>query len=323
MKTTPTARAAVPRVPPARTLAATAALFATAALLATPKAHATEPPHAASEPTHTPAPPPAPAPKPAPAPSHVQPVGALRIVNAEGTTVLAQAPLSLGTTGLSTMTVDARQAFRVAEGRCAFNVKYDERSDVALFGTVNQVYDNDALVAQNSGIDLAPGVLRTVWTQMYLAPGRNNLRLVINAKSDHAVRAWVRVQVNGTCGATTTPAPPAPPASSPTHTPEPPKATTPPPPPAAPQVYQPGSTQWQALYNAWGYSNYGRTQLAGKGYAHYDDLVRVNADLGAVVKAGRVEAGTWASLMTRWNAIANDPAFQAAMKAIVPTGDRR
>jgi len=258
----------------------------------------------------------APAPAPAPAPAGAHPVGSLRIVTPDGNTVLAQAPLSLGTSALSTLTIDAKQAFLFANGRCAFNVKYDERSDIAKFGTTNQIYDNDVLVAQNSSIDLAAGITRTVWTQPYLQPGTNNLRLVIDSAGAAPVRAWVRVQVNGTCAA-----------AAPAPTPEPPHAASGP--ASSPTggdthttvTYGPGTAQWQALYNAWGYSNYGRKQLDGKGYAKYAALVALNNDLTTVVKAGKVTADAWNSLMARWKAISTDPAFIALMKSITPTGD--
>jgi hypothetical protein len=229
----------------------------------------------------------------APSTAGALPVGSLRLVLPDGATVIASAALSTGT-ALQTMSVDARKAFLMSNGRCAFNVKYDERSETALFATTNQIYDNDVLVAQNSKIDLAPGVVRTVWTQLYLAPGANNLRLVINTGATTPAKAWVRVQVNGACAAT----------------PEPP-----------PTIYGSGTPQFRALYGAWGYSNYGVKQLQGKGYAKYDALVALNADLGVAVKAGQVEAKAWAALMARWNAIANDPDFQAAIKAVKPTGD--
>jgi hypothetical protein len=75
------------------------------------------------------------------------------------------------------------------------------------------------------------------------------------------------------------------------------------------------------MYNAWGYSNYAYTQLKGKGFSKYDVVVAINADLTTAVKAGSVDATTWTALMARWNALCNDADFQAAMKAVVPSGD--
>ena len=230
-----------------------------------------------------------------------------RVLKADGQTVIGQALIAAGgSSAMTTIYVRQADALAAANGHCAFNVRYDEVSSVALKGTVNRLYDNDTLVAQNTAIDLAAGVLRSVTTQPYLVPGVNNVRVVINAESKTPSVGWVRINVDGTCKAPETKPP----------------VVTPPPPPPAPAI-TPGTAQWNALYNAWGYSNYGTTQLKGKGYAHYDDLAHVNADLTAVVNAKRVEAAAYNALMARWNAIANDPVFRAMMAAIVPTSDRK
>lgn len=238
------------------------------------------------------------APKPGVAPQ----VNALfRVLKADGATVIGQAVIAAsGSTAMTTINVRQADALVAANGHCAFNVKYDEVSSVALKGTVNRLYSNDTLVAQNTAIDLAAGVLRSVMTQPYLVPGTNNVKVVLNAESKTPSVGWVRINVDGTCKAPET---------------KPPVVTAPP--------VTPGSAQWNALYTAWGYSNYGTTQLKGKGYPHYDDLARLNADLTAVVNARRVEAAAYNTLMARWNTIANDPAFKALMAAIVPSSDRK
>ena len=233
--------------------------------------------------------------------------GSLRLVTPDGGSVIAQGALA-SSGALNQINVDASKAFLKSGGKCAFNLKYEEVSTEAAFQTTNRLYDNDQLIAQTTKIDVAPGVPKTIWIQSYFGAGTNNLRLVIDADGKAPATSWVRVNVNGTCGDTAKP-PTAPP----------PAASGPMPPPTpAPVKYAPGSAQWNALYNAWGYSNYGVTQLKAKGYVRYADLVKVNADLAVAVKAGSVEAGAWTALMARWNAIATDADFLALMAKVVP-----
>jgi hypothetical protein len=226
-----------------------------------------------------------------------------RVLKADGVTVLGQAVIAAsGSPATTTINVRQADALVAANGRCAFNVKYDEVSSVSAKATVNRLYSNDTLVAQNTGIDLQAGVLRSIMTQPYLMAGVNNVKVVLNADGASPSTRWVRINVDGTCKAAT--------------------ATPPAKPPAAPAITPP-SAQWNALYNAWGYSNYGVTQLKGKGYARYGDLVRVNADLTAAANAKRIEAAAYNDVMARWNAIAADPAFKALMAAIVPGSDHK
>lgn len=229
-----------------------------------------------------------------------------RVLKTNGTTVVGQAVVTPGGGALASITVSESDALVAANGRCAFNVKYDEVASANATGTVNRLYSNDTLIAQNSAIDLQAGVLKTIWTQPYLYAGLNNVKVVVNATAANPGIGWVRINVVGKCGGTTVAPPPVvtPPA--------------PPPPPAAPAPITPTSAEWNPLYNAWGYSNYGVTQLKTKGYARYADLVRINADLTAVVNAKRVERAAYNELMARWNVIANDPAFKTAMAAVVP-----
>ncbi len=230
-----------------------------------------------------------------------QPNALFRVFKADGSTLVGQAVITAGA-GMATINVRQADALVAANGRCAFNVKYDEVSPVALKGTTNRLYSNDTLVAQNSAIDLAPGVLRTIWTQPYLFAGANNVKVVLNADGARPTVGWVRINVDGTCLAT----PPAP-RVEPRPTPAP-----------VPPAVMPSSGEWNALYNAWGYSNYGTTQLKDKGYPRYADLVAVNAELRAVVEAKKVERAAYDRLMARWNAIASDPVFKAMMAAVVP-----
>jgi hypothetical protein len=223
-----------------------------------------------------------------------------RVVKADGNTPVGQAVVIAGFTPQSVITVNQADALVAANGRCAFNVKYDEVSSAALTGTVNRLYSNDTLVAQNSAIDLQAKVARTVWTQPYLFAGVNNVKLVFNANSPKPVVGWVRVNVVGACNALPTALPPAPA-----------------PAPAAPPVLA-GSADWNALYNAWGYSNYATAQLKTKNFARYAAVMELNAALSAAVRAGRIERAAYSALMARWAALANDAAFKAAMALVVP-----
>jgi hypothetical protein len=235
-----------------------------------------------------------------------------RIVKPDGATVIQQGSMTSNTASVATINVSEKDSFLIAGGMCAFNVKYDEISSAAATGTTNRLYSNDRLIAQNTKIDLVPGVIRSIWTQPYLTPGMNTVRVVVNADGAAPSTKWVRINVDGTCGAVvhppvvTTP-PPAPP--------KPPVVTTPPPAPVV--TFKPGSAEWNNLNNAWGYSNYGTTQLKGKGYARYDELAKLNSYLTVVINAKSVERGAYNSLMTAWNTFVTDPAFKAAMVAAV------
>ncbi|TAK93107.1 MAG: hypothetical protein EPO09_13655 [Aquabacterium sp.] len=279
----------------------------------------TEPPKTTPPTTATVTPP-----KPAatPLPSGPQVTGLFRIVKPDGSTVIAQTPIGTSTSVINVINVATSDAFLTSGGKCAFNVKYDEVSGVAATNTTNRLFSNDTLIAQNTKIDLAANVLKTIWTQPYLVPGQNNVKIVINADSATPSVGWVRVNVSGTCGAaaTTTPPTTTPPKTEPPKT-TPPVVTPPPPPPVV--KFAPGSAEWNNLYNAFGYSNYGVTQLKGKNFGRYTELVKFNADVTVVVNAKVVDQPTYNALMTRWNSFVMDPAFQAAMKAIVPTSDKK
>lgn len=245
--------------------------------------------------------------------------GFVRIVKSDGKTVVAQAAPLLVTSNMTTsklpeITVSDKDAFMSALGRCAFNLQYDEVSATAVASSTNRLYGNDTLIAQNTQVALAPKVVKTIWTQPYLVAGANNVKIVVNAESGAPSTGWVRINVAGTCGkAAATPAPP--PAPAPVAAPKP--APTPAPAPVA--YIQPGSGDWNNLNTTWGYSNYAVTQLKGKGYAKYDEVVRLNAALTAAINAKKISTADYATLMAAWNALAADAAFKAAMAAIVPT----
>lgn len=249
--------------------------------------------------------------------------GFVRIVKSDGKTVVAQAAPLIVTSNMTTsklpeITVSDKDAFMSALGRCAFNLQYDEVSATAVASSTNRLYGNDTLIAQNTQVALVPKVVKTIWTQPYLVAGANNVKIVVNAESGAPSTGWVRINVAGTCGkAAATPAPP--PAPAPVAAPKP--APTPAP---APVVYiQPGSGDWNNLNTAWGYSNYAVTQLKGKGYAKYDEVVRLNAALTAAINAKRISTADYATLMAAWNSLNADAAFKAAMAAIVPTPGRK
>ena len=251
----------------------------------------------------------------------IRSTGNFRFIKPDGSTVIAQAALAVGTSAVAVINIDGAVAIAQGNGRCAFNVKYDEIANAAAAGTTNRLYSNDTLVAQNTKIELAANVVKSIWTQPYLFAGANNVKVVVNAEGAAPSIGWVRVNVFGKCGGVTTPTsdgrPPAPPpvASAPVaETPKPPAT----PPVTAPVTFGPGSGDWNNLVTAMGYSNYGVTQLKGKGYARYDELAKLNVELVAAVAVGKIERSAYNALIVRWNSFVNDKAFRDAMAAIVP-----
>jgi len=239
--------------------------------------------------------------------------GLVRIVKSDGKTVIAQAAPLLVTAGMTTgklpeITVSEKDAFLSSLGRCAFNFKYDEVSATAVATSTNRLYSNDTLIAQNTQIALVPKVVKTIWTQPYLVAGVNNVKLVVNVDGVPST-GWVRIKVTGTCGKPAAAPAPAPVAAPP--------APAPSPAPAPATNIQPGSGDWNHLNTAWGYSNYAVTQLKGKGFSKYDEVVRLNAALTAAINAKKISTRDYAALMAAWNTMLNDPAFKAAMAAIV------
>ena len=238
--------------------------------------------------------------------------GMVRVLKADRATVVAQAILAPGV--MQQINVKASDAIVAANGRCAFNVKIDEVSSVALASTTTRLLSNDTLVANVTKLDLAARTLKSFVTQPYLYAGHNNVKLVFNAESATPSIGWVRVLVDGSCAAAPAPAPaPAPAASS----------AAPKPPTAAPAPVKADSADWNLLFNAFGYSNYAVNGLKGKGYRRYDELASVNAALTLAVKAGTIERAAFATLMQRWNALVNDADFRAAVAKVQPGSDRK
>lgn len=280
-------------------------------LLATLPAFAADAPRSSPpKPTATP-PTTAPIPMPKAVLSGPQVTGLFQVLKADGTTVIRQVVVSPGSSAIGEINVATGDALVASKGKCAFNVRYSELSQIAATGTTNRLYDNDTLVVQNTKIDLAANQWVTVRTQPYLVAGRNNVKLVINAESATPSIGWVRINVSGTCGAEAAP-PVTPPA-----TPKPPVEKPPATPPAIVK-YGPGSAEWNTLNTAWGYSNYATTQLRTRSYARYADLVTLNANLTTVVNARTVEKPGYEALMARWHSFTTDAAFVAAMATVVP-----
>ncbi|MES2148545.1 MAG: hypothetical protein V4508_02015 [Pseudomonadota bacterium] len=244
-----------------------------------------------------------------------------RIVKPDGSTVIQQGTLGSSVLTGTPITISDKDAFLVSGGKCAFNVKYDEVSSLAATGTTNRLYSNDALIAQNTKIDLLPNVLKTIWTQPYLFPGVNNVRVVVNADSAAPSTKWIRITVSGTCGAVAAPV-----VTSPVITPVPvvkPVAPVIVPPKPVVISYAPGSAEWNNLNNMFGYSNYAKTQLANANYARYAELVKLNAAVTAAINAKTVEQGAYNSLVTSWNTFVTEERFKALMAAVVPGGDAK
>jgi hypothetical protein len=239
-----------------------------------------------------------------------------RVVKTDGATIIQQGTMSSSVASIPMLTVSESDALAKGVGKCAFNVKYDEISATAASGTTNQIYSNDKLIAINSMIAVAPGVIKTIWTQPYLFAGLNNVRVVVNSAGVAPSTKWIRVYVSGTCGGTT--------ATSTTTTVTPTTTTTTRTTTTttvkAPVVvsYVPGSAEWNNLNIVYGYSNYAVTQLKGKGYARYDELVKLNIAVTAAINAKSVTQGAYNSLMTGWNTFVTDPVFKAMMSAVTP-----
>ncbi len=240
--------------------------------------------------------------------------GNIKIVRLDGQTVIQQGKFATSPTSMESINVAASDAFVTGNGRCAFNLRYEEISGTAVSNTTNRIFSNDTLIAQNTAISLVANTGKAVVTQPYLFAGANYVKFAINAEGKEPFTAWVKINVAGTCGSTA----PTPPVITKPVTPKPPEVT--PPKPTTPPVmmFKPGSAEWNKLFTAFGYSNYGVTQLKTKAYARYADLVKLNADLTAVVDAKQVEQGRYTSLMARWESFAADAAFRAALSSTAP-----
>lgn len=238
-----------------------------------------------------------------------------RIVKPDGATIIQQGKLGTNVLTGTAITVSDKDAFVAMKGKCAFNVKYDEMSATAAVGTTNRLYSNDTLIAQNTKIDLVPGVLKTIWTQPYLVAGVNNVRVVVNADGAMPSTKWIRITVTGTCGGAAAPVAAPAPAPAPVAKPaEPVKPVVTAPPPVV--RYAPGSAEWNKLNIMWGYSNYATTQLKSANYARYAELVKLNAAITTVINAKTVEQGAYNSLVASWNTFVTEEKFRALMSAV-------
>lgn len=212
--------------------------------------------------------------------------GLLRVVKADGNTVVARAMVGAGLNGNGGVRLRGTDALTAANGVCTFGLRLDEVSSTALTGSVNRFYANDVLLAQTAAADLQAKVMATSSLQLGLPAGTTMLKVVLDADGAQPTTGWARITVDGTC--------------------------------IADPGITPSSPAWRTLFNAWGYSNYAVKQLQDKGYAGYDTLVAVNADLAKVVAAKAVSQADYDALMARWNAIAADDAFKALMATVKP-----
>lgn len=242
-----------------------------------------------------------------------------RIVKPDGSTIIKQGNLSIPGSPIEVINVSENDAFinKTPQGKCAFNVQYDEASSTAAASTINRLYSNDAVIAVNGPLALLPGVKKTVWTQPYLYAGMNTIRVVVNADSAAPSTKWIRVNVAGTCGGQPQVSTPTPPVSTPSVPVTPKTAPVVPTPPPVIVTFKPGSAEWNNLNTVWGYSNYATTQLKDKGYARYAELVRLNAAVTTVINAKIVDQAAYNSLMTSWNTFVTEPAFKSAMATVV------
>jgi hypothetical protein len=114
--------------------------------------------------------------------------------------------------------VRTADSFLNSNGKCAFNLTYylSNNGGTAAGSFSNRIYSGTTLIGQQSGLKLNKGISTPVATQVYLSPGANLLRLVVDA--DNTVpetnetnnTSQVTVNVDATCKpVVTTPTVPA------------------------------------------------------------------------------------------------------------------
>jgi hypothetical protein len=240
-----------------------------------------------------------------------------RVAKQDGATIIAQGNMGATAASADLLTVSENDALSKGHGMCAFNVKYDEVSATAASGTTNRLFSNDNRpIAINSMISLTPGVIKTIWTQPYLTTGLNNVRVVINADSGAPSTKWIRINVLGACGGT-----PAPTVATTTTTTAHPTTTTTTTTTTVVKRFGPGTAEWNNLNIVYGYSNYATTQLKGKGYSRYDELVKLNTAVTGIINAKSIDQNAYNSVMTGWNTFITDPVFKSMMAAVVPASN--
>ena len=210
---------------------------------ATPTPAPTPTPTPKPEPKPAPTPTPSPTPKPTPTPT---PAAKADLVSQKGITLGG----SIGAVGGKfvawggTLVLTDKDVMLVSGGKCAFNAAYDmANTGNAASGApfINRLYSNATLVGQQSALTLNKGEAKQVNTQMYLLPGTQTVKLVLDAENNVAENnesnntTTVTVRVDATCMPTPTPTPkpePKPePKPTPTPTPKPTPAPTPTPQP--------------------------------------------------------------------------------------------
>lgn len=165
------------------------------------------------EPKPTPKPGPAPEPKPTPAPAT-----RADLVSQKGITLGG----SIGAVGGKfvswggTLVLGAKDVMLVSGGKCAFNAAYDMANTGGTASTtpfINRLYSNTTLVGQQSALSLNKGEVKQVATQMYLMPGTQTVKLMLDAenkvvesnKDNNSVSVTIRVDAS--CAPTPTPTP--------------------------------------------------------------------------------------------------------------------
>jgi hypothetical protein len=110
--------------------------------------------------------------------------------------------------GSSLTLVDADVMAR-SGGKCAFNLRYymsNGGTANANPAFMNRLYSNSTLVGQQTNLTLNKGVSQAINTQLYLAPGSQSVRLVLDAEgkvvesNKNNNSNSVTIVVNSTCG---------------------------------------------------------------------------------------------------------------------------
>jgi hypothetical protein len=111
-----------------------------------------------------------------------------------------------------TIMLNPSDALLMSNGKCAFNVRYVMANigKAASTSFLNRLYSGTQLVSQQTGLSLKMGEVRQVNTQMYLSPGLQTVRLMLDgdntvAESDETNNsAQVSINVVSKCVPTQT-----------------------------------------------------------------------------------------------------------------------
>lgn len=187
-----------------------------------PKPTPTPEPKPTPKPTPTPEPKPTPKPTPEPKPAPA-PVTKADLVSQKGITLGG----SIGAVGGKfvpwggTLVLSAKDVMLVSGGKCAFNAAYNMANTGGTASAtpfINRLYSNTTLIGQQSALSLNKGEVKQVATQMYLLPGTQTVKLMLDAEnkvveSNKANNSSsVTIRVDASCA--------PPPAPTPTPTPK-------------------------------------------------------------------------------------------------------